>query len=86
MNVGCYVCVSVVPDAWEGSGESLEERMNLVGHIGVVLELDEQFAFVRFPRTTEDIDDGPIVYERNFERHCLSVLSSPVTTLPDSHY
>lgn len=38
---GAYVRVVATPRMWEGAGESPRDRESLVGHYGLVVELDE---------------------------------------------
>lgn len=38
--VGDYVQVIKEPLPWEGAGESREDRISLIGHVGILLELD----------------------------------------------
>ena len=41
INVGDYVRVSRIPDPWEGAGEEEEDRLAYIGHVGVVVEVDD---------------------------------------------
>jgi hypothetical protein len=84
-HLGDYVRVDSVPDAWEGSGESEEDRRSLVGHVGLVVEVApgwegcEGMALVRFPLAFTERRTG----QRNIEFEALVVVSSPAR-LPSS--
>jgi hypothetical protein len=94
--VGDYVKVIETPDSWEGSGEDEEDRVALIGHVGVIVELDHGdytdkhgkptgMALVRFPVGRLDGDDWKQrSVQRNIEFTALSQVSSPLNPLPQS--
>jgi hypothetical protein len=65
--VHSYIKVIGVPDPWEGSGEDDCDRESLVGHIGIVIEVDiypdfvpdtsrsiRTYYLIRFPYTRQE--------------------------------
>jgi hypothetical protein len=79
---GDYVQVTEPPMAWEGAGESEEDLRAYVGHVGVVVEVDEvdewKFALVRFPFWSL-----AEIGQRNIEWSKLKLVSHPAFSLPE---
>lgn len=80
MKVGDYVLVNTVPEPWESSGEEQGDREALVGHVGVIVEMDDENVLVRFPCVWAENSSG----QRNIEHAALLFVSSPKTGLPDT--
>lgn len=81
IRIGDYVKVIYAPESWEGAGESEGDRFGYIGHVGVVVALEElvgeDFALVRFPSSIAEY-----VGQRNIEFSCLQVVSRPNNVLP----
>jgi hypothetical protein len=76
MKTGEYVMVIAVPAPWESSGETLLDREAFLGHVGIVLEVEEgqyEQCFVAFPSPVY----GEPVGTRWFESESLQTVSSP---------
>lgn len=83
--IGDYVQVVRVPDPWDGSGESEEDRRSYVDHVGIVAELEEDFLkdeqgnpidmlLVRFPCS---VHDWEYTTQRNIESTSVRLISRP---------
>lgn len=86
LEVGDYARIIDLPEAWEGSGEDEEDRMALLGHVGLVIEIDDDpndytschCALLRFPWLNEEGITG----QRNVELSVLEFVSRPIGSLP----
>lgn len=80
MRIGDYALIHTIPEAWDGSGEDRADQEALVGHVGLVVEVDEEdgFALLRFPW----LDAEGVTGQRNIELSALQVVSSSVAPLP----
>lgn len=98
ITVGDYVRVARIPDPWEGAGEEEEDRLAYVGHVGVVVEVEDwtnntgHTALTTGP--TNDIctgiclvrfpleDDETSTHQRNIEAEALEIVSKKPAALP----
>ena len=80
MKIGDYAFIHTKPEAWDGSGESSEDQEALIGHVGLVVEVDNEdgFALLRFPW----LDAEGVTGQRNVELSALQVVSSCAGPLP----
>lgn len=85
LQVGDYARIIAVPEAWEGSGEPPEDRLALLGHVGLVIEVPDgtdadDCALLRFPWAGSEGVTG----QRNVELSALARVSSPPLAFPMS--
>lgn len=80
IQTGDYVRITRQPDPWEGSGEEPEDALSLIGHIGLVIETDDEWALLRFPW----LDSEGVTGQRNVELTALELMSRPPRPLPMS--
>lgn len=86
MKPGDYVKVIAAPDPWEGAGESDSDRISLLGHVGIIVEVEPpegnwgyECALVRFPHVGFEITG-----QRNIELRCLELVSSPAVQIAEA--
>jgi hypothetical protein len=95
LQIGDYVMVVKTPQPWDGAGEDPDDRMALIGHIGLVVELDldemwktisgceEGMTFIRFLiLDTEDQIRENMTPQRNIEINALQLVSRPNKPMP----
>jgi DUF971 family protein len=75
MKVGDYALVVAVPEEWEGSGETDQDRLAYVGHVGRVEDITDDYALVIFPW-----DEG-FTLQRNIELTALRCVGMPTLRL-----
>lgn len=73
---GDYVQVTDVPRAWEGSGETVYDRFAYLLHVGRIVSVEGNVAFVAFP-----VAEGKTV-QRNIELESLIIVGRPRFGLP----
>lgn len=80
LQVGDYARVVLQPSPWESSGETEQDLFDLVGHVGLVVEVidGESLALLRFPELREENSTG----QRNVELSALEFVSRPNAELP----
>lgn len=84
--LGDYVLVNSKPDDWE-SGASTEAQRTLVGHVGIVVEVngfgDDTFmCLVRFPH----VDKEHATAQSNIEVEALTLVGRPTAPISPEHY